>query len=57
MQKIIEKGDEFAATENKRLQKLLNGKISMDKKKELQHRLNILQIFLQYKQKGSKGEL
>lgn len=45
MRKIIEKGDDFLNTESVRVENLLKGKISKDKKDELQHRLNILQAF------------
>lgn len=55
MQKIIEKGNEFVATENKRVKKLINGKVTNDKKKELENRLNILQTFqLHNKQKNNE---
>lgn len=45
MDKIIEKGDEFTKTEIERVKKLLSGKVSDEKKKELNIRLNILQAF------------
>ncbi|CAH2052376.1 unnamed protein product, partial [Iphiclides podalirius] len=45
MEKVLEKGDEFTKMENERVKKLLNGKISDEKKKELGIRLNILQSF------------
>lgn len=45
MEKILEKGDEFVNTEAERVKKLLTGKISFDKKKELTTRINILQTF------------
>lgn len=58
MQRIIDKGDEFVGTENKRVKKLLNGKVSNDKKKELENRLNILQTFqLTKKPKGDNEDL
>ncbi|KOB59631.1 Windbeutel [Operophtera brumata] len=56
--KVIEKGDEFITTEDKRVKKLLNGKVSNEKKKELEIRLNILQTFqLLNKEKRGKEEL
>ncbi|CAK1590156.1 unnamed protein product [Parnassius mnemosyne] len=45
MEKILEKGDEFTKSEYDRVKKLLSGKISDEKKKELGVRLNILQSF------------
>lgn len=58
MQKIIDKGDEFVTTEDKRLKKLLLGKLSNEKKKELEIRLNIMQTFQLFnKQKGGKEDL
>ncbi|XP_034827637.1 protein windbeutel [Maniola hyperantus] len=45
MQKVLEKGDEFIAAEIKRVNKLLSGKVSDEKKKELASRINILQSF------------
>ncbi|XP_013145950.1 PREDICTED: endoplasmic reticulum resident protein 29 [Papilio polytes] len=45
MEKSLEKGDEFTKLENERVKKLLNGKLSEEKKKELGIRLNILQSF------------
>ncbi|KAG6449740.1 hypothetical protein O3G_MSEX006225 [Manduca sexta] len=45
MEKIIEKGDEFVKTEYERVKKLLNGKVSDEKKKLLLIRINILQSF------------
>lgn len=45
MQKIIEKGDEFAATELKRINKLMSSKVSEDKLNELNTKKHILQAF------------
>lgn len=45
MEKIIETGDGFIMTEQQRLKKLLEGKISEEKKKQLVIRSNILQSF------------
>ncbi|VVC97855.1 protein windbeutel [Leptidea sinapis] len=45
MEKILEKGDEFVTAENKRVEKILTGKISDEKKKEIGQRINILQSF------------
>lgn len=45
MEKILEKGNNFINTEMERVKKLLTGKISFDKKKELTTRINILQTF------------
>ncbi|XP_072934290.1 endoplasmic reticulum resident protein 29 [Epargyreus clarus] len=45
MEKIQEKGDEFIISEKQRVNKLLGGKVSEEKKKELALRINILQTF------------
>nr|CAD7398705.1 unnamed protein product [Timema cristinae] len=45
MRKILDKGAAFIETELKRVQNLIGGKVSKDKKDELQRRLNILQSF------------
>lgn len=45
MRKMIEKGDEFLSSENLRVENLLKGKISKEKKEDLLHRVNILQAF------------
>ncbi|CAG2055073.1 unnamed protein product [Timema podura] len=45
MRKILDKGTTFIETELKRVQNLIGGKVSKDKKDELQRRLNILQSF------------
>lgn len=56
MDKIIETGDDFINTEQQRLKKLLDGKISEEKKKQLQIRTNILQSF-HYATKKHSDEL
>ncbi|XP_026333776.1 protein windbeutel [Hyposmocoma kahamanoa] len=56
MDKIIETGDDFINTEQQRLKKLLDGKISEEKKKQLQIRSNILQSF-HYAAKKHSDEL
>ncbi|CAH2233956.1 endoplasmic reticulum resident protein 29 [Pararge aegeria] len=56
MQKILEKGDEFIATEINRINKLLSGKVSNEKKKELASRINILQSF-KFSSSNKKEEL
>lgn len=45
MRKALEKGDEFIDAEMKRVQNLAKGKLSKDKKQEMQYRINILQSF------------
>lgn len=45
MKRIEEKGLNFVTDEKKRLQHLLNGKISDNKKAELNQKLNILSAF------------
>lgn len=45
MEKVIERGDKFIASENDRVQNLLKGKISSAKKTQLQARLNVLSSF------------
>jgi len=45
MRKIIDKGNDFIETEMKRIQNLVQGKISGEKKQEMSYRLNILQSF------------
>ncbi|XP_041972590.1 endoplasmic reticulum resident protein 29 [Aricia agestis] len=57
MEKIIEKGNDFIKTENERVQKLLNTKISDAKKKELENRINILQSFQFSDKRKGKEEL
>ncbi|XP_023946027.1 endoplasmic reticulum resident protein 29 [Bicyclus anynana] len=56
MQKVLEKGDEFIGTEINRINKLLTGKISNEKKKELASRINILQSF-SFSSSNKKDEL
>ncbi|KAI5632350.1 protein windbeutel [Phthorimaea operculella] len=45
MEKVLDKGDSFIKTETDRVKKILSGKISEEKKKEINTRLNILQNF------------
>lgn len=45
MRKVLEKGDEFLNSELARVQNLLKGKISKDKKEEMLQRVSILQAF------------
>lgn len=45
LERILDKGDEFVTTEYERVNKLLSGKITNEKKKELENRINILQTF------------
>lgn len=45
MKRIEQKGLEFVTTEKYRLQNLLSGKISANKKLELNQKLNILSAF------------
>lgn len=45
MRKMIEKGEEFLSSESSRVENLIKGKISKEKKEELQQRINILQAF------------
>lgn len=45
MRKIIDKGNEFVQTEMKRIQNIVQGKISAEKIQEMNFRLNILQSF------------
>ncbi|CAK1541745.1 unnamed protein product [Leptosia nina] len=45
MEKISEKGDDFVKTENERVKKLISGKLSDEKKRDMALRLNILQSF------------
>lgn len=56
MEKILEKGDEFVKTEHDRVNKLLSGKVSEDKKKQLQNRINILQTFQLHNKQSKKKE-
>ncbi|XP_063628454.1 endoplasmic reticulum resident protein 29 [Cydia splendana] len=57
LEKIIEKGDGFVKTEHERITKLLNGKLSEEKKKEMGQRINILQTFQLHETKVDKEEL
>ncbi|XP_046386613.1 endoplasmic reticulum resident protein 29 [Ischnura elegans] len=45
MRKVIDKGKEFVDGEMKRVEGLIKGKVSKEKKEELQNRINILQSF------------
>lgn len=45
MRKALDKGDDFMSNELKRVQSLAKGKISKEKKEEMQQRINILQSF------------
>lgn len=45
MRKSLEKGDDFVSNELKRVQSLAKGKISKEKKEEMQQRINILHSF------------
>ncbi|CAG9791568.1 unnamed protein product [Diatraea saccharalis] len=56
MEKILEKGDDFIKSENDRVKKLLSGKVSEEKKKELGIRLNILQSFQLFDKNGKQKE-
>lgn len=57
MDKILEKGDQFAATEYTRVGKILSGKVSEEKKKELSVKVNILQSFKLHDNKVGKEDL
>ncbi|RWS28896.1 endoplasmic reticulum resident protein 29-like protein [Leptotrombidium deliense] len=46
MQKVVERGDKFVASEHERVKNIIAGKVSETKKKEMQARLNILQSFI-----------
>lgn len=54
MEKILEKGDDFVQSEIDRVKKLLSGKVSDEKKKEMSTRLNILQTFKLHDTKGKE---
>lgn len=45
MEKILSKGDEFVKTENDRVKKVMSGKLSDEKKRDMAQRMNILQSF------------
>lgn len=47
MEKVLEKGDVFVQTEHTRIDGLLKGKLSKEKKNYMQERKNILQSFVQ----------
>lgn len=46
MQKSLEKGNEFILKEIKRVENLAKGKVSTEKKEQMQQRINILQSFV-----------
>ncbi|KAJ8712757.1 hypothetical protein PYW08_008061 [Mythimna loreyi] len=52
MKKVLEKGDDFIQSELDRMKKLLSGKISDEKKKQLGIRINILQTFQSFHEPG-----
>ena len=45
MRKMIEKGDDFLKSEQARVEGLRQGKLSQEKKDDMERRLNILQSF------------
>ena len=45
MERILERGDVFVQTEQTRLEGLLKGKLSKDKKRTMEEKRNILQSF------------
>lgn len=45
MERIMERGDVFVQTEKTRIDGLLKGKLSKDKKRTMEERRNILQSF------------
>jgi len=45
MERIMERGDVFVQTERTRIDGLLKGKLSKDKKRTMEERRNILQSF------------
>ena len=45
MERILERGDVFVQTEQSRIDGLLKGKLSDDKKRKMEERKNILQSF------------
>ncbi|XP_013193360.1 protein windbeutel-like [Amyelois transitella] len=57
MSKILEKGDDFIKSESERVKKILSGKVSEEKKKELGIRTNILQAFQLAHISAAKDEL
>ena len=54
MHKVVSEGEAFISKEVDRVKKVLEGKVSEGKKKELEHRINILKSFARQK---SKDEL
>jgi hypothetical protein len=57
LKKIKSDGIEFVAKETERTKKMLEGKISETKKKELQEKVNVLRSFTKQDDKKSKDEL
>lgn len=57
MEKIIEKGDDFVKTEQERVKKIMNSKVSEEKKNQLGIRINILQTFQLYDKQKVKEDL
>ena len=49
MRKVADTGDTFVKTETDRVKKLLAGKISAEKKENLEEKLNILKSFTSLK--------
>lgn len=45
MERILEKGDVFIQTEQTRVENILKGKLSVDKKQSMEKKRNILQSF------------
>lgn len=45
MERILEKGDVFIQTEQTRVENILKGKLSIDKKQSMEKKRNILQSF------------
>jgi len=54
MHKVVSEGEKFIDKETERVTKLLDGKVSESKKKQLEQRINILKSFARQK---SKDEL
>lgn len=57
MKRIIEKGSNFVNEEQRRIENLRSSKISDNKKKELTHKLNILESFKLKDENSIKDEL
>jgi len=55
MHKVVSEGEGFITKEIDRVQKVMAGKVSESKKKQLEHRINILKSFA--RQKSTKDEL